>query len=201
MTRWWQGPGRALQAAGKGVTRAPVDNIFTLTLLVPVLAVLAGACGSPAYKIVDVPHCKVAGEAAGKGFNHTLMWIYTTGSMNGSGPLTGAWPKLGLGVADSVDSAKPVLAVVSCPAVQGSGITTVSSEPGSNLGPKLTAEAVPALCPGQQVLFHGTLTAADDAAAKAKGYDGVSHFPTLDLTCSEGTLAKTTSTDIEQRPK
>lgn len=177
-----------------------MNKNFTATLLVSILAGLCSACGSTAYKIVDVPYCKVAEGAARNGFNERLVWVYTTGNMRGSGPVTGDWPKLGLGVADSVDKAQPVLAVVSCPKVPGSSITTVSSDP-KNLADGLTADSVPAVCPGQHVLFHGTLTATDDPVAKAKGYDGVIRFPDLAVTCSEGTLTKTTSADIEPRPK
>ena len=177
-----------------------MNKNLTVTLLASILAGLCSACGSSAYKIVNVPHCKVAEGAARNGFNEQIVWLYTTGSMHGSGPVAGSWPKLGLGVADSVDKAQPVLAVVSCPRVQGSRISTVSSDP-KTLGAGLTADAVPAVCPGQQVLFHGTLTATDDPIAKAKGYDGVIRFPDVAVTCSEGTLTRTTSADIEQRPK
>ncbi len=190
---------RGLQAAGKGVTGALVNKHFTVTCLISLLAALASACGSPAYKLVNVPHCKVSEGSASAGFNEGLRWIYKTSNGGGTGPVSGDRPSIGLGVADAVDS-EPVLAVVSCPKVQPSAITTVSSNP-ANPGEELTAKTVPTVCPGQQVMFHGTLKVSDDAAAKAKGYDGVISFPDLAVTCSAGTLTKTTSADIEQRPK
>ena len=188
-----------LQAVGKGVTGAPVTRHFTVTCLIPLLAVLSSACGSPAYKLVNVPHCKVAEGAGSASFNEGLRWIYKSGNGGGTGPVSGDRPILGLGVGDSVDS-EPVLAVVSCPKVQPSNISTVSSN-SANPGADLTAKVVPTVCPGQEVVFHDTLKATDDAAAKAKGYDGVIRFPDIALTCSQGTLTKTTSADIEQRPK
>lgn len=70
-----------------------------------------------------------------------------------------------------------------------------------NGGKELTASKVPEVCRDQQTLYHGTLKAVADAAAKERGYAGVFHFPEVAPTCQAGTLTRTTSADIEPRPK
>lgn len=167
-----------MQAVGKGVIRSPVNKRLEAEWLIPIVVALASACGDPAYKFVNVPHCKVADGATRSGFSEGLVWLYTSGNMHGSGPLIGDWPFLSLGVADAVSAKQTVLAVIACPKVAANAVTTVSSDI-KTLADGLTEKAVPAVCPGQQVLFHDTLTATDDPAAKAKGYDGVLRFPEI----------------------
>lgn len=164
-------------------------------VLVPLLVV---ACGQPAaYKLVDVPYCKVPEGQARSGFAESVRWVYNAGSGAGEGPVAGEWPTLGLGTNDSVDSSEMLLAVVSCP-VGSRG--SASKEP-HNAGKELTASHVPAACAGQQVLFHGKLAAADDATAKERGYAGVFRFPEVPLTCPVGELRRTTSAEIEPRAR
>jgi hypothetical protein len=157
------------------------------------VSLFAAACGQPqAYKFVDVPYCKVPEGQARSGFAESVRWVYNAGHGAGEGPVSGNWPKLGLGNADSVDSSEVVLAVVSCQAAKRDS---------ENAGKELTASKVPEVCPGQQTLFHGTLKAAEDATAKERGYAGVLRFPEIALTCPVGTLTRTTSADIEARAK
>jgi hypothetical protein len=165
------------------------------------LTTLSAACGDRAYKLIDVPSCQMDPSPQRSGFTVDMRWVYSSGDGHGTGPLSGVWPTLGLGVKDAVSDSRMLLAVVACPtlpAAQGFQVTTVSSHPPDIAG-ALTTDTVPQLCPGQRVLFHDTLTATDDATARSKGYDGVLHFPALDLACIAGPVIKSTTADIEPR--
>lgn len=164
------------------------------------LAGLASACGDSAYKLINVPHCAVPADVDRSSFAETVRWIYVSGDANGIGSLTGTWPTAGIGNLDALRRNELLLAVVSC-APQAPSIVTGSEGDPLALAAGLTADKVPDVCPGQQVMFHGTVTATDDAAAREKGYSGVLRFPDLALTCKAGTLARTTSADIEPRPQ
>ena len=156
------------------------------------VSLFAAACGQPQfYKLVDVPYCEVPEGQARSGFAERVRWVFNAGDASGEGPVAGEWPVLGLGEADAVRKSEIVLAVVKCQGPKGDS---------QNAGKELTASKLPEVCPGQQVLYHGTLKASDDAAAKERGYAGVIRFPEVALTCPVGTLARTTSAEIEARP-
>lgn len=170
--------------------------------LLALTALLAAGCGKSSYKVIDVPYCQVPEGQARQGFAGEMRYVYSAGSSSGTGPLDGMRPQLGLGTLDAVDHDPMVLAIVACPPVgSGNKASTVSSEP-STVARQLTATTVPALCPMQKVLYHGTLKASDDATAKERGYAGVLRFPEIAaLTCPVGTLRRTSSADIEPRPR
>lgn len=166
----------------------------SVLLLVSSLVV---ACGpSQAYKVIDVPYCEVPEGQLRGGFAEQVRWVYKSGDSFGEGPLSGERKGLGLGVLDSAPSDEMVLALLSCPVGEAADPT-----PMQNGGKELTASKVPEVCRGQQTLYHGTLKAVDDAKAKERGYAGVFHFPEVPLTCQTGTLKRTTSAEIEPRPK
>jgi hypothetical protein len=170
--------------------------------LLILITTLTAACGDQAYKLVNVPYCQVAPGTARGAFTEDIRWVYSAGDGRGTGPLAGGLPSMGVGVSDAVRDDDMLLAIVACPAIAAGGfaVTTVSSDP-RNPGDELTLDRVPALCPGQRVLFHGAVTATDDAAAKAKGYTGVVRLPDLEVACAAGAVTRTTSADIEPRPK
>ncbi|WAS95984.1 hypothetical protein [Nannocystis punicea] len=158
---------------------------------------LVVACGpSQSYKVIDVPYCKVPEGQLRGSFAEQLRWVYKAGDSWGEGPLSGERGGLGLGVLDSAPTSEMVLAILSCPVGEAGDPT-----PSQNGGKELTASKVPEVCRGQQTVYHGTLKAVDDATAKERGYAGVFHFPEVPLTCTTGTLARTTSAEIEPAPK
>ena len=145
-----------------------------------------------------MPYCQVPAGAARSGFAETVHFLYNAGSSSGEGSMSGNWPSMGIGSNDGIASKEMVLAVVTCaPPVPGK--TSVVSSEVKNTGSQLTASSVPAVCPGQKTLFHGTVKASDDAEAAKRGYAGVLHFPEVPLTCPVGTLRRTISADIEPR--
>ncbi|MCY0989905.1 hypothetical protein OV203_22390 [Nannocystis sp. ILAH1] len=161
------------------------------------VSLFVAACGQPsAYKVIDVPYCKVPDGQLRGGFAEQVRWVYKSGDSFGEGPLAGERMGLGLGVLDSAPSNEMVLALLSCPVGEAADPT-----PMQNGGKELTASKVPEVCRDQQTLYHGTLKAVDDPKAKERGYAGVFHFPEVALTCQTGTLTRTTSAEIEPRPK
>ncbi|RYE93120.1 MAG: hypothetical protein EOO75_05095 [Myxococcales bacterium] len=170
--------------------------------LLVLTALLAAGCGKSSYKVIEVPYCQVPEGQENQGFAGAMRYIYSAGSSSGTGPLGGQRPTIGLGTLDAVERDAMVLAIISCPPVGGGNrVTTVSSDP-AKLAREFTAAAVPALCPMQKVLYHGTLKASDDATARERGYNGVLRFPEIaSLTCPVGTLRRTSSSDIEPRPR
>ena len=166
-------------------------------IAVVLLGLLAAACSERAYKLVDIPYCKVGEGQLRTGFIGDLRWIYRAGSASGTGPLLGTHPGAGLGVADSVRAKEMVLAVVSCEtSTVAAGVGTLASRK-EDLAAQISEVRLPEVCTGQKVLFHGKLSANEDLEARAAGYGGVMHFPQIAVRCRTGTVATTSSAELE----
>jgi len=142
------------------------------------LAAPASACSMGSYATVDLPFCvnpePNKSSAPEKSITvlrkHRGGWSMEPLHQGFGGPY----------VLGTIGAGKTILAVVAC---EGQRDKVLNAE---EFMKEFSETHVPSLCGGQEVLVHTVLKAEKDARARALGYDGVYHFPKVELGCVDG---------------